>query len=1092
MNKSGKSYRIFKSLGFVCVLAILVVCLAFGIYTETKSQNLSHATNIAESYANAEEYLLPLITDQSDPEDEYDLSSIYPIFVENQTTSDLCWVYASLKSLETTLAIATNEYYNFSETAVALLAYMNGNSQAINSTGTFEKFNVVTQTFGLVYENDFSNDKYLDINESNYQNYSYVQTLASKDVLNTVKPIIFANSTTFSASSLEIKEKTLKKFISEFGGIYVGIEPGTIYLDSFGYAYKNEDDNIAQGPDGRPLNSAHAVCLIGYDSNGFIALNSWGMEYSYNSIFYIPFDYEFIYNNAYGYIYVGGENVSLISSNAGEFSAEILNSSITTENYFICGENVSLTYSVSDSFNFESIYVDIFKGTENVTDRFSVSYNDALKQITISNLGDVSLNSGMYLIKIHEDMNLIAVKNFSVFSGTEVAYFKLSKSDVSSTVDSYALFNGFASSSNNMTFYIYGNGSYTLNFYLTNLNRYSATGNNLSFNINNQNVYETINGEVIKSSIQNSFRTSSINYSNLYTIYIEGLSEYVGKRIEFVLTIRSTTGTSVSQNYYVNIFVGNYGTAGTNLANSIEYRLDGGVNSIYNVSRYPDYSLESDMTQIYIYSPSKTGYNFLGWYSDENFQNQVININASFSEDFVLYALWEQENVEYFSTEMVISSITDYDGTEKNVSDDIIYGDSVVLSYNFTEGVALSGSGRNYTHRYYLYVNGEEVGGEYLEDGNQSIEIPFNYPELLAGNYEIQITTAIVIMHSLNITSQISFNLEVNQKQIEFQFDNLALKQVYNGNEYNPLELNAISYSGVYAEDIDSFSFTLSDTPKKDCGSYRYYVSSINNDNYIYNESTFGVLYIEQKLLEVNWSNLRVTYNGEPRYVNYTLGGVVDGESVDLVLSGDGQINVGEYVVTVSGISSANYKVETGIYTTINILPAVITITFNNVTDRLQTAPLYRNEVTYQISGTIFNNDDIGLEIVCDGLTSTSSGEYIITGRCTNSNYDVYFNDAIYTLTGYYYVYYTLPNGEFYTEIVNDGEDPKGINQDIYPKGALEGYTYSESLENKGMDLYVTVTITNYSWIPILVAVIVVFVVAYLIVTRKQRKNKVS
>ena len=184
---------------------------------------------------------------------------------------------------------------------------------------------------------------------------------------------------------------------------------------------------------------------------------------------------------------------------------------------------------------------------------------------------------------------------------------------------------------------------------------------------------------------------------------------------------------------------------------------------------------------------------------------------------------------------------------------------------------------------------------------------------------------------------------------------------------------------------------------------------------------------------------------------------------------------------------------DAGVYTTIKINPATITITFEDVTDRLQTDPLYREEVKYTINGTIYNNDDIKLEVISDGLTSKKSGRYTITGKCNNPNYQAYFNDAIYTLTGYYYVYYLDTDGNLiHEEIVNDGEDPKGLNNDIYPKGFLDGYLYSESLENKGMDLYITVRVTNYAWIIIAVVVVVVFVAAYLIVTRKQRKNKVS
>ena len=105
---------------------------------------------------------------------------------------------------------------------------------------------------------------------------------------------------------------------------------------------------------------------------------------------------------------------------------------------------------------------------------------------------------------VNEDVNLISVKNFSIFTGTEIAYFKLTKDDVLDTIDSYALFNGMASSQNNMTFYIFGSGSYTLDFFLTNLNKNYATG--LFISTSRQFVYETIGGDVVKTSLSKNFQ----------------------------------------------------------------------------------------------------------------------------------------------------------------------------------------------------------------------------------------------------------------------------------------------------------------------------------------------------------------------------------------------------------------------------------------------------------------------------------------------------------------------------------------------------------------------------------------------------------
>jgi uncharacterized repeat protein (TIGR02543 family) len=1091
MEKFKEKRRLFKYFSFI----VLVLCLSVGlVFGSTKNISAESETQAAV-YANAEYVLKPLIDDTTSVDSSYDISEIYPILPENQTFSDLCWVYSTMKSLETTLMKATDEYYNFSETALALMAYLNGTNLAISTGGNFETFNVIAQKYGLVYESEFSNDKFSDVSEDNSANYEYVLDLASKDAINSVLPVTFANSNSYYSSTISAKADVVKKFVQRYGGVFVGLKKGTIYKQSTGgYMFTEEVNKYVE--DGAYFESGHAVCVVGWDDNGFIALNSWGIETTSCTYFYIPYDYEYMYYQTYGYYYVGGETITLSSSNASTFSTSVLKSDVVTKNMFGYNESLNLKYSLSSSsnVNFSSVYVQIFKGTEDVTQKFIINFKDTENSIQIiSNFDSTFFAGGTYVVRVYEDVNLLGVKNFSVVAGTEVAYFKLVKNDTSGTVDSYSLLSGVSTSETVSTFYISSSTSYILNFYLTEFNKYSKSNVSPTITVGNVYIYSTSGGTIMKqSSSLNLTLTGRSDIFNRYQIKLSGLNSYAGSRIEFDVTIASTL-YSATQTYKINLLMSNLSSVGTSYANSIEYILDGGQNSNLNVSKFPLYDKEKSMTNIHLYSPVKNGYTFVGWYLDSDFTTEISQITSANLSDLVVYAKWEKQETTYFESAIELAEVLSYSGTLTKYSKDyvIVYGDTVYLDYTFTELDALAGY--NYSLKYYLFINGDEYLSESLDKGTQTKRFTLAFPDLVAGNFRIYILTAVVISHSASAENGNEISFSVSKKFVNFAFDNSKLQKEYNGESYNPTSLGAVTFDGVYNEDINSFSYTFSLTSKSDFGSYNFYISTVSNNNYDFDKNVYGTLVISQKVLTVSWSNLKVAYNGQSQSVGYQLVGIISGDSASLVLANGAQKDVGVYNVSISGVSNTNYIVNQNTETTFEITPSVLVITFENVSERLQTAPIYRKTISYKLtSGTIYGDDDINVVVECEGLTATKSGKYKISGTASNQNYEVYVNDAVYTLTGYYYVYYTLPNGEIYTEIVADGENPKGITSDIYEKPSFSGYTYSQKLENIGEDLYITVTITNYFWLFLLIVVGVGFGGIYLFITRKQRRNKVK
>lgn len=74
---------------------------------------------------------------------------------------------------------------------------------------------------------------------------------------------------------------------------------------------------------------------------------------------------------------------------------------------------------------------------------------------------------------------------------------------------------------------------------------------------------------------------------------------------------------------------------------TITYILDGGTNHKDN----PD-SFREDQDTIYLKDPTKAGYQFLGWYLDENFKEECSVIPSGTQENITLYAKWKKDNLE--------------------------------------------------------------------------------------------------------------------------------------------------------------------------------------------------------------------------------------------------------------------------------------------------------------------------------------------------------------------------------------------------------------------------------------------------------------
>ena len=115
----------------------------------------------------------------------------------------------------------------------------------------------------------------------------------------------------------------------------------------------------------------------------------------------------------------------------------------------------------------------------------------------------------------------------------------------------------------------------------------------------------------------------------------------------------------------------------TTHAYSINYETFGGINNPSNPNAY---SIESE--NIMLESPTKTGYDFLGWYDTSSFSNKISSINQGSSGDITLFARWSPTvySIEYNLNDGVNSTLNPIDYT---IESNIIFDKATKTGYTF-------------------------------------------------------------------------------------------------------------------------------------------------------------------------------------------------------------------------------------------------------------------------------------------------------------------------------------------------------------------------------------------------------------------------
>lgn len=375
------------------------------------------------------------IKEEKEIPEKFNLADKIDIKVENQGRYGLCWDFASVKSLETHLAINGLGNYDLSEMHVNYITsdLMYG-GRKIDTGGNFGEFKDYISESGVVLENQVP---YKDYTEEEYSKFADIQKVI--EVTETVNfPSLYKgeDSKYFEYTNEEITEyrETVKKHILKNGGLYCVIatpDPGTKYLNTSTNAecFLGDWNDL---PKGRGM---HAVTIVGWDDNyskdnfkegmkpknngAYIILNSWGTAYGNSGYYYVSYEDKYIESDLCGIASTSIEKSYKINSIKNQAIRDYLKDNY--QHLFVNyeGEEYITKNAISSIINLDlsnknlsSIDgIEIFNNVSNL----NLSYNN-IKDITpITKLKNVStINLSNNNIKDVSALSNLNLKNYYV------------------------------------------------------------------------------------------------------------------------------------------------------------------------------------------------------------------------------------------------------------------------------------------------------------------------------------------------------------------------------------------------------------------------------------------------------------------------------------------------------------------------------------------------------------------------------------------------------------------------------------------------------------------------------------------------------
>lgn len=391
--------------------------------------------------------------------------------------------------------------------------------------------------------------------------------------------------------------------------------------------------------------------------------------------------------------------------------------------------------------------------------------------------------------------------------------------------------------------------------------------------------------------------------------------------------------------------------AGWELDNyTISYELDGGSFAA-GAGNPRTYTIESEA--ITLKNPSKDGYIFLGWSGTEleGIQKEVVVPKGSVGNRSYT-ANWTQVAVS-----MEGWTYGD-DPKEPAIGENSNPGDGAVTYTYYTDN--------DLTTKTTPAENGAEVNG-----GKPSY----------AGTYYVKAEVAAA--NGYNAASgKTSFTIQ--QKTVGIQWGDTEL--TYTGKDQAPTAAATGLVEG------DSCNITVTGA-KKDTNakagseSYTATAVSVDNDNYkLPGEGLTQSFTIAPVVLEIEWSNTELTYNGNEQKPTATPAGMVNGETVAITVSG-GEVNAntqGQTYTATASVSDKNYVIQEGGETTsFTVKPKTITEEMVSLSGGIPQGESYEYAFTKEsITPAVAVTDD-GKALVADT-------DYILSGDTSQIAYGDY------------------------------------------------------------------------------------------------------
>lgn len=801
----------------------------------------------------------------------YCLRDEYYINADNQYAYGLCWEFATLKSIETCLAINTGEYYDFSEAYIALIQksknlsssyYVGGNGGTISYAMNYIK------EYGLLLESDFNFDELNYANNDNYDEYlAYLSQYADKNIA--------SNLTYKSLTSLS----AVKNHLLTNGSIYLGVR-------NYDYFKNSADNTYYLGKSSTVSDIGHAVSIIGWDDNytatidgitytgAYIVLNSYGNDWGKDGVFYCLYDYYYsdIVFGLWGVEY-SEPDINLELNSVNNYEVDIANAynqqtnytkstAVTKTNnifeYEGTSTTVNLEYELKNYLNYTDISVEIYK-SGSLSNDFNILQRNGIYTITSKDGADIL---GTYKIVFKIDGNNV-IKDFLVVSGLEFSYiyyyYKLNNSTY------MYLYSNFSTTNNQTTINVYknfSNSTYSIKLV------YSAYSSIATYKVDNP----------------------SIAYVKVYNNYLELVLGDNG--IEFAtvnLTLTNSAGRSVV--YTVNY----YGTQEI-LAN-IQYNLTGVENN------NPDYIYFDSTSKYYIESPTQNGQVLSRvYYYDES--------GAEVNCDY------DNEKGQFYITKSNLLYSPTYNSLTASYNIPTFHY-SLLLNFEFSEEVSML-----------LYVKGESGASSTRFDygENLSVSVTLTNGTILSQVWSIDDTVITDINNislevgqyvlsclvtysyqSLTMTASQSTTITITPIELSVAIDNNVF--VYNGTDQVP----TVSISGFLNDDSELYSIIY---PKSSVDAGLYYLEiKLNSNNYtlptnfVYYRITPStvVIYIDNKTSKIGEKTQELTYS--------ISGNLYDDLNVQLSVN-LGSV-AGNYRITATCDNNPNYYifVQNGIYT---------------------------------------------------------------------------------------------------------------------------------------------------------------------------------